>query len=105
VSAFDSKFSSRLGAIYAAHGETAIALDEYASVINMACLVLIEKDLQQYTDAGVDVTGAAAVISVRRSEVPIRPFKDHVFMVGTTSYHVDDVFKDDGVEYTMTVKA
>lgn len=102
MSSFDRKFSSRLDSIYAAHGDSAIALDEYDSIINASCLVIVDTELSNY-DSGVDVSGDIAVISVRVSEIPMRPYKDHKFRVGDVTYHVDDVFKSDGAEYTMTV--
>ena len=105
MSSFDDKFESRNGSIYNFHGDTAIALDEDSVLINASCLVLVDKDLQTYSEAGIDVAGVEAVVSVRKSEIPIRPFKDHRFLVGSTTYHVDDVFRDNGIEYTMTVKS
>lgn len=103
MSSFGSKFSSRLDSIYAVHGDSAIALDEYDSIINASCLVIVDTELSNYADSGVDVSGDIAVISVRVSEIPMKPYKDHKFRVGDVTYHVDDVFKADGSEYTMTV--
>ncbi len=103
MSNFDSKFGSRLNLIYAMHAEPAIAVDKYDAAINADCSVILEFELKRYALAGIDISGAAAVISIRVSELPKRPFKDHKFRVLGKTYHVEEVFQADGTEYKMTV--
>ena len=103
MSNFDSKFSSRLNSIYAMYSEPAVAVDKYDAAINPDCSVLLEFELESYALAGIDITGAAAVISARVSELPKRPFKDDKFRILGKTYYVNDVFQADGTEYKMTV--
>ena len=103
MSSFDSKFSSRIDSIYAVHSEPAIAVDKYSAVINPSCSVILDFELESYSVAGIDISGAVAVISARVSEFPKQPFKDDEFRIADKTYYVDNVFQADGTEYKMTV--
>ncbi|RLA38837.1 MAG: hypothetical protein DRR06_20125 [Gammaproteobacteria bacterium] len=103
MSTFDDRFAVRLDDIYEMYSETAVYKDNYDTLIDSAVAVIVEHNMQQYTDSGIDIAGAVAVIKVRGSEVTDRPYRDYKFVIGSNIYNVEDVFRSDGIEHAMTV--
>ena len=103
MSNFDDRFASRIDKIYAMFGESAIYKDSLDVLIDSDVTTIVEHNLQQYSEAGIDISGAVAVLKVRDSEVSDRPYRDHKFVIGTNIYNVEEVFVSDGVEHHMTV--
>ena len=64
------------------------------------CVVIIDHNLQQWGDA-VSVSTANAAINVRRSEVQSRPRRGSTFMLGDTTYTVDQPLNQTRYEYTL----
>ena len=102
MSTFESRFSGRAGDIYSLFGESATYQSD-SGVFIANVTVLLEFNLNEYSDAGIDIIGKAAVLRVRKSEVDPRPFRDYRFAVGAVTYQVDEVFSSDGLEHQMLV--
>lgn len=64
--------------------------------------VTIEYDLNQWGDVA-EIAGKTAIISVRLSEVEYMPRRADTFVIGSTSYVVDQVLLSDELEYRCLV--